>query len=1232
MRFRMSASDRPAYVKLLAALLVVAAATTAAAQSPTARPLDTLPVSFERNVGQAPADAHFVAHGAGHTLLLTRRGAVVRLPQGTDVLMRLLGATTMAPDGEARLPGVVNYFVGADPSAWRTDVPTFQRARYERVYDGIDLVYYGHAGRLEYDFVVAPGANPTAIRMSFDGANRVVLEQDGSLSLYADGGRLTVEKPVLYQDVGGVRSPVEGRFELDPDNVVSFVVGRYDRRLPLTIDPVLVYSSFAHEVYHRPYDVHVAGDGSIFIAGIFEPGGTSIDAYVSKLAADGSALLFTTYIGGTGADWGKAVTSGADGSVYVTGQTFSFNFPLSSPAQSSFQEGGDAFVVKLAAAGNSLVYATYLGGNNEDAGNAIAVDVDGNAYIAGATRSDNFPRLLAQQTTRKGAEDAFITKYDPTGVPLFSTYVGGGGSDAAHDALLVNDGLLLAGQAGSYDFPTTPGVAQPVHSGSFEDGFVAKVSTADASLIFSTYVGGGGADVITGVAVDASGAIYVTGDTSSSDFPVTPGVVQPNFGGSIDSFVAKLSADATVRVYATYLGGPGFEANTDGKIAVAADGSAVIVGAAAAGFPLAEPLLQSPLPGLVPGYVTRLNPTGTVYMYSTLWPGVPNAVASGPSGDAILVGTSNVGAYPTTPDARVPALPNITGTRGFLSRISDARPPCTYHVRPDTIVGPSGVFSAAQQISVVAPSGCGWTAVADVPWIQLGADAGSGLAVLDMKTTSSNPGATRSGTITIGDKVITVYQPSLSCSYALSATPLQPSEGSTVVASVTAGVDCPWVITPLTTWLTVSPSSGVGNGSVTFTLQPNSGLPTRTAQVALGITYNSQAPWAISQAGQCNLEVTPNQIKMPRAGGTALVGVTASPEGCAWTTRSETTWLTAPGGSGSGNLLVTVPANLSTSFRSANLLLPGRSISVTQDGAPSSTVPLPNPPSPPAGSGATQTFSFTFFEPNGVTNLDVVNVLVNNFLDGRFACYLAYVRSINVLYLVNDAGDGLLPGVVLDGSPQSLANGQCAIDIPASSASTTFGVLTLTLRIGFEPSFAGNKVVYQAARDLNGNNSGWVQQGVWHVPGGAPGSPSVVDINPARGGGRDYPFTFTFRDADGFSDLVSTTVLVNSYLDGGAACYFGYHVPSNTLLLLNDAGNGYMPGLTLGGQGTVENTQCRIMSAGSGAVGSGTDLTLTIRIVFKSAFKGERVIYVSAQDSVTSSGWQAVGSWSLPQF
>jgi hypothetical protein len=388
----------------------------------------------------------------------------------------------------------------------------------------------------------------------------------------------------------------------------------------------------------------------------------------------------------------------------------------------------------------------------------------------------------------------------------------------------------------------------------------------------------------------------------------------------------------------------------------------------------------------------------------------------------------------------------------------------------------------------------------------------------------------------------------------------------------------------------------------------------------------------VSQAGVCDVALSPSgTINVPSAGGVGLIMATVSPPTCSWNVSSTASWLTYSTANGTGSGTLTYTAQPHPFGRTGYMMVGGQLLSFSQGTGTITNIPAVLPPSPPAGSGVSRTFTFTFRDQNGATNLDVVNILYNNFLDGRFGCYLAYARAINVLYLVNDPGDALLPGMVVNGSPQTLSNGQCAIDGSGSSAVTLGSVLTLTLEITFNPAFAGNKVVYQAARDLNGNNSGWVQQGVWHVPGGAPGSPAVVSMTPARGGGRaPYPLQFTFRDANGYTDLVSTTVLMNSYLDGGSACYLGYHVPSNAVLLLNDAGNGYLPWLVLGATGSVENSQCRIYSQGSGSMGSDTDLTLTLMIEFKAGFAGERVFYLSAQDGVATSGWQAMGSWTVP--
>jgi len=296
---------------------------------------------------------------------------------------------------------------------------------------------------------------------------------------------------------------------------------------------------------------------------------------------------------------------------------------------------------------------------------------------------------------------------------------------------------------------------------------------------------------------------------------------------------------------------------------------------------------------------------------------------------------------------------------------------------------------------------------------------------------------------------------------------------------------------------------------------------------------------------------------------------------------------------------------------------------------PAGGPPSPGGASPASGSGSGQSMSFTFTDARGWQDLDVVNVLINNFLDGRNACYLAYSRSAGVLYLVGDDGGTLSQGLA-PGGAGSVSNGQCAIMGAASSASGNGNTLTLTLNMSFNAAFAGNKIVYLAARDLEGGNSGWQALGTWNVPG-ANTFPSVSGANPARGSGASATLTFTFGDTKGFQDLGVVNVLINNFLDGRQACYVAYSQPFKVLYLVGDAGGGLSAGLTLGGSGSVSNSQCTVNAAGSEASGSGNTLTLTLNINFSAAFDGNRVIYAAARDAAeaNNSGWQAVGSWTV---
>jgi hypothetical protein len=629
--------------------------------------------------------------------------------------------------------------------------------------------------------------------------------------------------------------------------------------------------------------------------------------------------------------------------------------------------------------------------------------------------------------------------------------------------------------------------------------------------------------------------------------------------------------------------------------------------------------------------MTKLSANGTQFRYSTFWPATITAFTTGPSGDAYVAGTWSFtydDVYPTTPNALIPAGAGFSSS-SVLARISDASPACSYSLPSPLILSSPG---SSNLLRVVAPAECFWTVTSSDPsWLNPTPASGTGVGLFRLVTqTMTSPGI-RSATLTIGNgsvtTVTTVYQQT--CVASLPAIAKQPAAGGSLVLNVTGAAGCLYAIKTDSPWVAIEPPLGVldnaGKGQVTLTISPNTYLSDRAAFLMLDSSRYAE----LQQAARCTATLFPSSLTMHHTGATASVNVSVDPPDCQWAAQSDSQWLVPAVTTVTGSQTVMITASASTAFRFGRLMLAGRTLNVQQNGPPSSSAPIVYPPSPASGSGHSQIFNFTFLN-SPVTNLSVVNVLINSFLDGSGACYLAYDRAGNVLYLVNDSGDGLLPGLILNGGSQTISNSQCEVDGSGSSATTSGNLLTLSLKLAFSAEFSGNKVVYQAARNVNGFNSGWVQQGVWNVPTPTPAPLAVVSMTPSRNSGSGYPFQFTIRHADGADQLVSTSVLINSYLDGLRACYLGYHVPTNSVLLLNDAGDGYLAGVTLGTNITIENSQCRIRPLQSSAEVDGTDLHLTLMIEFKPGFTGDRVFYVSAQDAVGTSGWQTVGSWSVP--
>ncbi len=697
------------------------------AASPQTAPLTTakvreaygqLPLSFEANRGQADEAANFVARGAGYTLSLSPTQAAFALarqsgegsqsnkpaPSSRDngsaetgarrdtdnsksprsepppmvLRMNIVGANRGAGvEGLNELEGKVNYFTGKDPSQWRTNIQTFGRVRYTEVYPGIDVVYYGNQRQLEYDFVVAPGRNASAIALEFAGADKVEVDAAGELLLKLGESVVRQPKPYVYQEVAGERRVVEGGYLVQSDGRVGFALGEYDAALPLVIDPVLIYSTYlGGSSNEEGRDIAVDSAGNAYICGntnstnfpVASPfqstfGGANFvgarDAFVTKINAAGTAFVYSTYLGGSSDDRCGHMTVDSAGNAYIAGETNSTDFPTVNAIQTAYGGGlSDAFVTKMNAAGSALVYSTFVGGTIFDAAAGIAIDSSNNAYITGRTTSTDYPVVNAIQAAYSGGPgaDAFVTKINAAGdAYVYSTYLGGsGGGGFENGSSIAVDSAGIAyvtGQVNSTNFPVANAIQATFGGGTpggEGDAFVTKVNAAGDAFVYSTYLGGSADDVAFDVAVDSAGNAHVTGSTFSTLFPLA-NAFDSTYGGDGDAFVTKINAAGNAYIYSTYLGGT--FGDSGNEIALDSAGNAYIAGGTSStNFPLVNPV-QSTLGGGTDAFVTKLNTAGSALIYSTYFgsPGFEraNSLVVDSAGNAYVTGITSSTNFPT---------------------------------------------------------------------------------------------------------------------------------------------------------------------------------------------------------------------------------------------------------------------------------------------------------------------------------------------------------------------------------------------------------------------------------------------------------------------------------------------------------------------------------------------------------------------------------------------------------
>jgi len=851
------------------------------------------PLAFELNTGQADPRIRFLARGPRTQLLLGAAEATLLAAPAKFRLM-FAGANRGAKiTGEQQLSERRNYLLGNDCAKWQTDVPTFRRVTYEEIYPGIDLTYYGNHHEIEYDFTIAPGSDPSAIRLAFDRAVVRKIAPNGDLVLRKGRQELVEHQPHVYQEISGARRTVAGEYVPLPNNEVGFKVSDYDKSKPLIIDPTLVFSTYlGGSGDDQGSSITLDVNGNVYVTGTTNstnfptqgpafPGNKGLsDIFVTKFDGATGNILYSTYIGGSGIDRADSIATDSNSNAYVVGRvdSTSTDFPSTPGSFGPAYRGGDfdGVVFKLNPQGNGLVYSGFLGGEENDSVEGIVIDANNEAYVTGGTKSNSFPTSVGTyQGSRAGDTDGFLTRINASGSALlYSTFLGGAGTDRGSGVVLGGNGIAyVAGFGASPDFPTEDPF-QAGFGGSF-DAFVAKFDTNASSinsLVFCSYLGGAGDDKAFGIAIDSGASnVYVVGQTSSNNFPVL-NPAQPASGGSFDAFIAKVSSAGT-KVYATYYGGSGDDRGTG--IAVNGTGVYVTGFTASTNLPVVAPL-QLTNGGGFDAFVAKLNPAATSFLYSTYLGGAANenfnAAVTATNPITVDASTAYVTGYTASTNfpTAVPLQPAKSGGQDvFVAKIADATPaadfalsvtPASRTINPGggttyTVTAtPAGGFTGNISLNL---TGLATGASADFSPALIGVtDASAKSSTLTITTTGGTPPGTYSLTViaTSGN--------------------LQHSAPAQLIVSGPASAN-------LSLSKTASPNPGVTLANLTYRITVTNNGPSPATSVVVtdnlpgGITFSSATPTQGSCSGTttvtCNLGALAN-------GSFAIINILVQPQ------------------------------------------------------------------------------------------------------------------------------------------------------------------------------------------------------------------------------------------------------------------------------------------------------------------------------------------------------------------
>ena len=1083
-----------------------------------------LPIFFIPNTGQTDAAIRYIAQTPQLRAGFALDAAVFQI-QGTQLRVRFAGANpSVAMEGLAAMAARANFLIGDDPAAWHTGVPTYRGIVYRNLYGGIDMNYRARGPQLKSEFLVAAGADPRQIRLEYPDAERISLDPNGDLVVRSGAAELHEQAPTAYQESEGIRSPIEAAYRILAGNTVIFDLGDYDRTQPLVIDPVISYS---------------------------------------------------TYLGGTAQSAVTALALDSSGDLYAAGWTEAIDFPVSNAIQAVNRGGVDAFVFKLNPAGDTLLYATYIGGRGDDRAAGLAVDSSRQIYLTGSTASADFPLVAAVRSTRGGSRDAFALKLNAVGnLLVYSTYLGGSGNDLATAiAVDASGNAYIAGDTQSPDFP----LSIPVQSvfGGKTDAFVTRLTPAGA-ISFSTYLGGSNDEHVGGVAIDAAGNIYVAGGTLSTDFPLAAPLQATN-GGSQDAFVTKISTSPSALVYSTYLGGAGGQAGSPEQanaIAVDSAGAAYVAGVTnSANFPVTVGAFQTVFNGVQDAFVTKLNPAGSIKVYSTYlgsssfdW---ASAIALDTAVNAYVTGYTSSAGFPVAGGVQA-------GFKGFYDAFVSKINPFGNGVTFSTMFGGSG----ADQANAIAADSSGN--------MFIGGQTNSFDLPLQGAIQSSNVGGSTGWVARLG---VTAPPPQLPAA------------------------------------ISVSPASGSGN-AVTFTAQ-YSHPAGATSLVSVALLINTTASLNFA----CYIAYSPATNLFALANNDASTGgISVTPGG--GSAANDQCTLNGAGSSASiagTNLTVTISLIFQPGFAGNKTvyIYAADASTITgflARGIWSATTPPPTPSadsvSPNASTGAIQTFSFVFSDTQNVSNLTNTAILFSTSGSLSNSCYIVYDPVAGSIRLFSDDAQG--SGSKPVSSSTVLQNSQCALG--TVSVNTVGLSQILMVNLTFKAAFGGLQNIYMFASE-GVLNTGFVLRGTFLVAAG--GIPLANSVVPSAGSGPSQRFSFTVSDQGGSGFIVAVAMLFSPTLDTNNACSLVYDRTRNTISLAFDVAANGAASLTPGSSTVVSNNQCTLRGANSTIVAGTTSLTVTVDIAFNATFFGAKNAYLYAAESLTNSGWITVGGWTV---